>query len=257
MIKQWDDLRYWSSGEWQVIEERIDDMIKAGENFCPFRQEMFNALDMCPFDKTKVMFMGQDPYPKREHACGLSFSVPPEVKDLPPSLKILLKEYVDDLHYDLPPNGDLRSWTKEGVLLWNAIPSCYEGKSWSHNWPEWKVLTMEIIDALAEKGIVFVFVGARARDFSNMPSLRGSNCRTIEVNHPSPRALITLKQRISTKAFPGSRIFTKINDSLVDLGLDAINWRLTCAPRISAESSKKGRGRVKLLVARNLLKSTQ
>jgi uracil-DNA glycosylase len=244
MMETWEDLTYWRSGEWQVIEERLDDLEKANEFYCPRREHLFRALDETPLKEVKVLFMGQDPYPTRT-ASGLAFDVPAGAP-LPPTLVNIFDEYESDLHYPRPQNGELITWAKQGVLLWNAVPSCLLGTGWSHNWPEWKVLTAEIIEVLREKGIVFVFIGHKARSFASMVN-DYPNCKVIEVNHPSPRAQMTAKQKASGNGFKGSRLFTRINESLTELGLSPIEWRLPC--ETSVESSKKRKGRVKILVA--------
>ncbi len=233
MIRSWEDLRFFNSGEWQVVEERLDDLRVAGLSCCPAREDLFNALDLCPFSKCKVMVMGQDPYPQSEHAMGIAFSVPRLVKVLPPSLRIILDEYVHDLHYDPPMNGDLTDWAKQGVLLWNSIPSCTAGQSLSHDWPEWKCLTEEIIRELSSKGIVFALVGGHARKYAK--SLKDlPNCRVLEVDHPSPLAMRTGK-----KPFTGSRLFTSINDLLNQIGLEPVDWRLQCKPKTTGKSRRQ------------------
>ncbi len=238
MIKTWEDLKYWESGEFQVVEERLDDILKAGGAICPSKENLFNALYATPFEKCKVLLMGQDPYPNPKHACGLSFSVPKQIKVLPPTLKVIFDEYESDLHLSRPMNGDLHDWAKEGVLLWNAVPSCLSGHSLSHDWPEWRLLTDEIVSELAGRGIVFVLIGNRARGYAT--KVRGfNNCKVIEVAHPSPMA-----NRFAHQPFKGSRIFTHINAALLEIGLDPVDWRLLCRPTL--EKSKEKRSNVVL-----------
>lgn len=224
MIKPWPDLKYWNSGEWQVVEERIDDTIKAGKEICPKKRDLFSALWETPFEDCKVAIFGQDPYPEPKYATGLAFSIPQTEKVLPPTLKTIFQEYESDLHYPAPMHGDLTDWCAEGVLLWNVIPSCAAGRSLSHAWYEWSLLTNEIINKLSQKGIVMVFLGGRARRLaSDIHPL--DNCRVIEAGHPS--ALARLNKH-ANNPFIGSRIFTRINDCLTDIGLDPVNWRLPC-----------------------------
>lgn len=230
MINTWEDLKFWTSGEWQVIDERLDDILKAGKTFNPTKENLFNALDECPFNNCKVMIVGQDPYPSANHAMGLAFSVPKAVQVLPPTLRIIFDEYEADLHYPRPMTGDLTDWAHKGVLLWNAVPSCLSGHSSSHNWPEWKLLTLELIKELRGKGIVFVFIGNRARAFATM--VHGeTNCRVIEVGHPSPMASLNVKNP-PKNLFKGSRIFSRINAALNELNYDPIEWSLLCPPQL-------------------------
>lgn len=217
---QWDDLNYWQSGEWQVIQEKIDDLEKANRVLCPRRENLFAALDATPFEATKVAIFGQDPYPTHSHACGLAFSVPKTVKTLPPTNLAITQEYQADLGLPNPGHGDLQSWAKQGVLLWNVIPSCEEGRSLSHaDWHEWTYLTREIVETLSKRGIVFAFLGSRARDYTKFVDEKTNTI--IVTSHPSPRGALK-----SNHPFVGSRLFSRINDALCSKGMGAIDWRL-------------------------------
>src|SRR5688500_11488698 len=129
LIKGWENLKFFETGEWQVIEERFAEYDAKNIMINPRPERLFYALECTPFDKVKVCMLAQDPYPGYQHAMGLAFSVPGTVKKLPESLKIVFKEYCEDLKYPYPKNGNLKPWTKQGVLLWNCIPSCFPGKS--------------------------------------------------------------------------------------------------------------------------------
>lgn len=216
----WKDLDYWSTGEWQVVEERLADSKK----YNPGREDLFRALDLTPFDKVKVVFMGQDPYPNPRFATGVAYSIPKTCKELPPTLANILKEYSEDLGYQYPTTFNLEKWCKRGVLLWNVVPSCEEGKSLSHAWDEWVFLTKEILEKLSANPVVFVFVGAYSyRYLKYIPdqlSLRKDPYKVLYVGHPSPLG------KFAKVPFNGSRIFTKINDSLCTLGKGAIDWKL-------------------------------
>lgn len=216
----WEDLNYWRSGEWQVVEERLDDMDKVGQLYNPERQLLFAALDATPLEKVRVILVGQDPYPNGKYSTGLAFSIPKDAKTHPPTLVTLLKEYVDDLHYAYPKNGNLEKWASQGVLLWNAIPSCEAGKSLSHDWVEWSHLTKEIIQLLSQThNVVFVLLGGVARRYSQYVDTTTNDL--IETGHPSPRGNLTSKV-----PFTGSRIFSRINACLCKRGKDPIDWRL-------------------------------
>lgn len=221
----WDQLKYWNTGEWQVIQERFDDIERAGNLFNPRRELLFAALDATPFDKVKVAIYGQDPYPDRNHACGLAFSIPngmvSDGLSIPPTLDSIFNEYVSDLHYPFPSKTDLITWANRGVLLWNAVPSCLWKKSMSHDWPEWAELTKEITRRLSDKGdIVFVFMGGVAR--RSVKDVNQDHNTVLETSHPIPRANIN-----SHIPFRGSRIFSLINDRLVQKHKQSpIDWKL-------------------------------
>lgn len=213
----WDDLSFWESGEWQVVEEKL----KEGGKYNPSKKKLFRALELTPFNETKVMICGQDPYPDGSLATGVAFSVPDESK-IPPTLKMIFDEYESDLHYPRPNSGNLEAWAADGVLLWNVVPSCASGHSLSHDWDEWTYLTKEIIEVLRAKGIVFAFIGSRARSYANLLN-DAPNCRVIETAHPSPRAHMNKNLK---HPFTGSRLFSNINSKLVEIGHDPVNWRL-------------------------------
>ena len=213
----WDDLVFWQSGEWQVVEEKL----KEGGKYNPSKKNLFRSLKLTPYNETKVMICGQDPYPDGSLATGVAFSVPTDAK-IPPTLKIIFDEYESDLHYPRPTSGNLEQWAEQGVLLWNVIPSCERGKSNSHDWEEWRYLTGEIIEKLVQRGIVFVFVGSRAREYASHVRHK-DNCRVIETAHPSPRANL---HRNLKHPFTGSRLFSTINSKLTEIGHDPVEWRL-------------------------------
>lgn len=225
ILNSWDQLDYWNSGEWQVVQERLDDLDKKNELYNPRREDLFNALDWTSFDKVKVAIYGQDPYPDRNCACGIAFSIPngsiPTGVQIPPTLDSLLHEYVNDLHYPYPARTSLKPWATQGVLLWNAIPSCLWKKSMSHDWPEWAELTKEITRRLSDKGdIVFVFMGGVAR--RSVKDVNQDHNTVLETSHPIPRASIN-----SNIPFRGSRIFSLINDRLVQKHKQSpIDWKL-------------------------------
>lgn len=220
-FSNWDDLDFWKSGEWQVIEEKLDDLKKAGQTVNPERKALFAALDATPFEKVKAVIIGQDPYPTSAFATGIAFSIPKEFKRFPPTLNMVFDEYESDLHYPRPKSGDLHLWCEQGVLLWNAIPTCTAGKSLSHkNWFEWDFLTQEIFRRLSGRGIVFCFLGSIAGARASYV-VDDSKSAIIKVSHPSPRGIM-----FSKNPFTGSRMFTTINDKLCELGTEPIDWRL-------------------------------
>lgn len=229
MIKGWDELTFFDTGEWQVLEERFYDLDQQGVSYNPPRDCMFSAIDLCPFDATKVCIIGQDPYPGKEYATGTAFSIPYGSKKFPPTLVNIFKEYCDDLHYPMPVHGDLTPWCKQGVLLWNARPSCFTDKPASHrDWIEWDYLNHEIVDNLAQKdNVVFVTLGEQAKKvcWKNMPESMGSAIarsrqKNVYLHYPHPSPLS------ASRGFLGSRMFSTINDKLCGLGQQPVDWRL-------------------------------
>lgn len=211
----WDSLLFWQSVSWLHIQDFLDE---EEQRLCPSRENLFTALDATPYDKVRVMFMGQDPYPNPEYATGLAFSIPKRARPYPNTLRNLFREYKSDLGYPDPPSGDLSSWAKQGVLLWNACPVSIAGKPlWCYKaLPEWDLLTQEIIDALQQHPLmIFVFMGAIARNYSKY--IDQERHILIETSHPSPRGSFRAK-----RPFLGSRIFSTVNSYL----LDPIDWRL-------------------------------
>lgn len=222
MTHPWSDLRWWNSGERQVVEEKIDDLERAGIVCNPKRSLLYKALSATRLAEVRVAIVGQDPYPTHGMATGTAFSIPKEVspENFPPTLRIVLDEYCSDLHLPAPSHGDLSVWTKRGVLLWNAVPSCQSGHPLSNNWDEWRYLTEEIIQRLNERGgIVFVFLGSVAASYAD--KVDTTNNRVIRTSHPSPRG-----NKFGKTPFTGSRVFSTTNAALVGLGVSPINWEL-------------------------------
>ncbi len=219
-------LKYWSTGEFQVCQDRLRGY--EGQLWNPGYKNLFAALRLVPLDKVRVVILGQDPFPNHQHATGIAFSVPPDVKTLPPTLQTILREYEADLHYPTPKTGDLTEWCKQGVLLWNVVPSCEAGNSLSHQWPEWEPLTDEILEKLRNKPIVVAALGHVAKRF--VEPFRDPETRVVTrdypfpvvlASHPSPRG-----NKFSSNPFTGSRLFTTINTKLKEIGQPAIDWRL-------------------------------
>jgi uracil-DNA glycosylase len=215
-------LNYWVTGEYQAAREKLDDEVAKGYKINPDRRSLFRALSLVAEKDVRCCIVGQDPYPQHRFATGVAFSIPSDIprREWPPTLTTFLQEWSDDLGYNMPDNGNLEEWCKEGVLLWNAIPSCREGASLSHDWKgrEWDNLTSEIITRLSSKGIVFALCGVvakRFRDLVNEPSI------TIITSHPSPRGSLN-----SRTPFLGSRLFSTINARLKQLGMTPVDWSL-------------------------------
>lgn len=225
-INGWEFLSFFNSGEWQVCDERLKDLERTNrrighDGYNPGRKSLFKALQSTPYEKVRVVLLGQDPYPQERFATGLAFSIPGDIpsSDFPPTLKTVFTEYSSDLHYGQPKSGDLSRWATQGVLLWNTVPSTTSGQSLSHDWLEWSFLTSEIIKALSEKGVVFALLGQVAR--RHLSDIDITNNSVVLTSHPSPRG-----SRASNTPFLGSRLFSTINDKLNDMGLEPVDWKL-------------------------------
>lgn len=217
----WDDLKFWESGEWQVIEEKLNDLKKAGVIVNPRRASLFAALKQTKLETCRVAIIGQDPYPDPRYATGLAFSIPETEQVYPATLCNIFTEYGIDLSYPTPSNGSLVKWAKQGVLLWNAVPTCEAFKPASHrDWTEWNYLTQEIIEVLSKQGAVIALLGNIAKEFEQYVDKDKS--KVLLTSHPSPRGVLA-----SRHPFMGSRFFSTINGYLCDLGKEPINWRLT------------------------------
>ena len=217
-MDNWKELDWFNSGEAQVIEEKLDDLDHSGASYCPDRSKLLAALDATPYESVRVAVVGQDPYPNNKFATGIAFSIPSNLRKYPPTLEFIYKELLSDMHVERK-TGDLTAWCKQGVLLWNAIPTCLAWKSLSHeSWTEWTYLTKEIIEKLSDKGVVFALLGRVARSYRKLIKDEGNV--VIETSHPSPRGNLN-----SNNPFTGSRLFSTINAGLVELGYEHIDWK--------------------------------
>jgi len=181
----------------------------------PRPENIFNAFNLCSFDNTKVVILGQDPYHGPGQAHGLCFSVQKGVQS-PPSLKNIFKEVEDDLGLKLSGSGDLSSWAKQGVLLLNATLSVQAGLAGSHQHKGWEEFTDSIIKTISDKkeNIVFLLWGSFAQ--GKAPLIDEKKHLILKSPHPSPLS--------SYRGFFGSKHFSKTNDYLKKNKLKEINW---------------------------------
>jgi len=183
----------------------------------PEKENIFNALKMTPYEKVRVVIVGQDPYHGEGEAHGLSFSVKEGIK-CPPSLKNIYKELKSDLNIDSPNCGDLTSWAKEGVLLLNATLTVVKDTPNSHSKIGWILLTDAIIKKINEKEepVVFILWGNFAKGKKEF--ITNPKHLIIESPHPSPFS--------ANNGFFGSKPFSKTNNFLIKNKLTPINWQL-------------------------------
>jgi len=204
------------------VEGRITQMgtflreqVAAGKKYLPAGDNVLRAFKQ-PFNDVRVLIVGQDPYPTPGHPVGLSFSVDPNVRNLPGSLKNIFREYSDDLGYPMPSNGDLTPWTERGVLLLNRVLTVEPGKPASHRGKGWEAVTEQAIVALAKRDapMVAILWGSDARKLGPM---LGSIPR-IESVHPSPMSAMN--------GFFGTHPFSRANQLLAGQGAAPVDWRL-------------------------------
>ena len=188
---------------------------KAGRTVYPPGPEMFSALNLTPFDKVRVVILGQDPYHGPGQAHELCFSVKDNVA-LPPSLLNIYKELQTDVGVPLTRQGNLRKWAEQGVLLLNASLSVEQGKPMSHQNAGWEPFTDRIIHILNEKreGLVFILWGSFAQKKAQFVDRKKH--LVLAAPHPSPLS--------AHRGFLGSKPFSKTNEYLISRGESPINW---------------------------------
>jgi uracil-DNA glycosylase len=210
------------AGRIAAMGDFLREEIAAGRRYLPAGENVLRAFTQ-PFGAVRVLIMGQDPYPTPGHAVGLSFSVAPTVRRLPPSLLNIFREYSDDLGYPTPSSGDLVPWSERGVLLLNRVLTVRPGQPGSHRGLGWEEVTEQAIRALAARQrpdgegrapLVAILWGRDARNLA--PLLDG--VPLIESAHPSPNS--------ADRGFFGSRPFSRANRLLEQQGAPPIDWKL-------------------------------
>lgn len=178
---------------------------------------IFRAFNSTPFEKVKVVILGQDPYHGDGQACGLSFSVPEGVA-VPKSLQNIYKELSDDVGFIIPVSGNLQKWADQGVLLLNATLTVRAHTAGSHQRHGWETFTDCVIQRLSEQrtGIVFLLWGNYAIEKQRL--IDTSKHYVLKAPHPSPLS--------ASRGFFGCRHFSKTNEILLSLGKFPIDWQL-------------------------------
>lgn len=176
---------------------------------------IFNAFEHCPFDKVKVVILGQDPYHEPGQAHGLSFSVQDGIP-YPPSLVNIFKELESDLGKPMPSSGNLLRWADQGVLLLNATLTVRAHLAGSHQNHGWETFTDAVIHKLADNRshLVYILWGSYAQKKGAF--IDASHNLVIKSAHPSPLA--------AYRGFFGSKPFSKANDYLIATGQEPIDW---------------------------------
>ncbi len=199
--------------------EALSNFVKheyASSTIFPHPKNIFRALDLCPFDKVKVVIIGQDPYHGVGQANGLCFAVN-ENMPLPPSLINIFKEIESDLGVKPNLNGDLSRWARQGVLLLNATLTVRANRAGSHQGKGWEEFTDAIIRKLSDKreGLVFILWGIYAKKKGIV--INRTKHLVLESAHPSPFS--------AYNGFFGCRHFTKTNEYLKEKGIGEIDWK--------------------------------
>ena len=193
----------------------------SSKEFLPSRENIWRALELTPIESIKVVILGQDPYPTVGNAHGLAFSVMPDIRPIPASLKNIYKELVSDIGFTMPLHGNLEEWAKGGVMLLNTVLTVEAGVPQSHSKIGWEEVTDQIIRSIAaqNKNVIFVLWGKSAQVKKKLLSLYldKNGHRILESAHPSPLS--------ASKGFLGSKPFSKINEWLEEMGKEKIDWQ--------------------------------
>jgi uracil-DNA glycosylase len=180
-------------------------------SIAPAQDRIFAALEV-PLSEVRCVIIGQDPYPTAGNAHGLAFSIPDQVAKIPASLKNIFKELHSDLGLEIPQSGNLEKWRDQGVLLLNRILTTEVGRSNAHSNLGWQMITKGIAEAAANQNAVAILWGTEAQALA--PVFRES----ITSVHPSPLS--------AYRGFFGSKPFSKVNEALIRIGREPIDWRL-------------------------------
>ncbi|NCC81176.1 MAG: uracil-DNA glycosylase [Clostridia bacterium] len=184
----------------------------------PKKEEIFAALRATPFEKTKIVIIGQDPYHGENQAHGLAFSVQPGTK-IPPSLINIFKELSTDLEIPVSKTGNLIPWAEQGVLLLNTVLTVRAGEANSHKNKGWEEFTDKVITMLnsSDNPIVFILWGKPAQEKAKL--LNNQKHLILKAAHPSPLSAF--------RGFFGCKHFSKANTYLRNNNMQEINWDLS------------------------------
>ncbi len=187
----------------------------ADQRIYPPGKLIFNAFEKCPFEKTKVVILGQDPYHEPGQAHGLCFSVPYGIP-FPPSLQNIFKELQNDLDIPIPHTGNLERWAEQGVFLLNSTLTVRAHQAGSHQKKGWETFTDKVIQILneAHNHLVFLLWGAYAQQKGAL--INASKHLVLKSVHPSPLS--------AHRGFFGNHQFSRTNEYLISNGAKPIDW---------------------------------
>ena len=202
---------------YKKLFETVNEEYRTRQIFPP-ADDIFNALHFTPLSEVKVLILGQDPYHNEHQAHGLSFSVLPDQKEIPPSLQNIYKELQDDLGCKIPNNGYLKKWADQGVLLLNTVLTVRAHQANSHQGRGWEQFTDAIIQAVnaQDRPIVYMLWGRPAQ--SKIPMLTNPKHLILKAPHPSPLS--------AYRGFFGCRHFSQANQFLKEHGIEPIDWQI-------------------------------
>lgn len=184
----------------------------------PPADDIFNALHFTPLSEVKVLILGQDPYHNYHQAHGLSFSVPADQTEIPPSLQNIYKELQTDLGCRIPNNGYLKKWADQGVLLLNTVLTVRAHQANSHQGKGWEQFTDAIIRAVnaQDRPVVYMLWGKPAQ--GKIPMLDNPRHLILTAPHPSPLS--------AYRGFFGCKHFSRANEFLQANGVEPIDWQI-------------------------------
>ncbi|MBE9583606.1 uracil-DNA glycosylase [Mucilaginibacter sp. JRF] len=192
---------------------------ETGQKVYPKNSDIFNAFNTTPFDKLKVVILGQDPYHGVNQAHGLSFSVQKGINP-PPSLKNIYKELVTDVPgFTIPSHGELTEWAEQGVMMLNATLTVRAGSPGSHQKKGWEQFTDTVIKTISDQkeGIIFLLWGKFAQAKAEL--IDAGKHHILKAAHPSPYS--------ADSGFFGCKHFSKTNEILSKEGKQPINWHIS------------------------------
>jgi uracil-DNA glycosylase len=200
-----------------ALREFLKNEKDKGKIIYPKGSDIFNALNLCPLDKVKVVILGQDPYHGPGQAHGLCFSVQKGVPP-PPSLQNIFKELESDLGIPRPSHGFLEKWAQQGVLLLNTVMTVERGRAGSHHGKGWEIFTDKVIELVNElpHSVVFLLWGSPAQKKAQL--IHEKRHLILKSAHPSPLS--------AHRGFLGNKHFSKTNRHLAAEGLKEIDWSL-------------------------------
>ena len=200
----------------QAIRTFLKKEKEAGKTIYPAGGHIFNAFNTTPFDRTKVLILGQDPYHNPGQAMGLSFSVP-RGQRIPPSLRNVYKELADDVDFEKVKHGDLTHWAEQGVLLLNSMLTVERNQPKSHHKIGWQQFTDAVISTLSreKEHMVFMLWGGFAKKKKSL--IDADKHLVLEAAHPSP---------LAGDAFLQNKHFSQANAYLEQHALAPIDWQL-------------------------------
>lgn len=216
ITKEWDEIldKEFSSENYLRLRQFLKTEYSSFDVY-PSMYDIFNGLKLTPFEKIKVVILGQDPYHEEGQAMGLAFSVPKTQKK-PPSLVNIYKEIESELDVEMPEHGDLTGWAEQGVLMLNTVLTVRAHQSNSHKGKGWEEFTDGIIKKISElkQNVVFILWGANARNKTAL--INKEKHLILESAHPSPLS--------AYNGFFGCNHFIKANRYLITHGKLPIDW---------------------------------